>query len=131
MTFILDQAKTAVAVKPTPKPSVKESAANTAQAAALALKNILLGDRTSFDDSVDEHESDTSSTVDPLHGWSDGVSLSKSHCFLLLKPQIILHNREKESETCVVTALQAKLQSFAILDEFNAKDPVSGKVMSR
>lgn len=131
MTFVLGQAKTAVAVKPTPKPSVKESAASTAQAAALALKNILLGDRTSSDDSFEEQESDTWSTLDPLHGWCDGVSLDKSHCCLLLKPQIILHNREKESETCVVTALQAKLQSFAIMDDFNAKDPVSGKVMSR
>ncbi len=77
-------------------------------------------------------DSDSSSSIlDPLHGWSDGVSLKKGHCCLLLKPQVVLQNREKPQETCVVAALQAKLQSFTIMDDSNAKDPISGKVMSR
>ncbi|KAF9055459.1 hypothetical protein BDZ89DRAFT_1056032 [Hymenopellis radicata] len=112
VTFILDQAKAAIAVKP-------------------EAKHILIGDRADSDESFEDLDSETSSIVDPLHGWSEGVSLSKGHCCLLLKPQIILQNREKEAESCVVTALQAKLQSFSIMDDANAKDPVSGKVMSR
>ncbi len=110
---------------------MKDAAASPAQVAALALKHILIGDRADSDDSFEDLASETSSIVDPLQGWSEGVSLSKGHCCLLLKPQIILQNRAKEAESCVVTALQAKLQSFRIMDDANAKDPVSGKVMSR
>ena len=69
--------------------------------------------------------------VDPLSGWSDGVSLSKSHFCLLLKPQIVLRSETDVDHICVLAAVQAKLQTFAIMDVSNAEDPISGKVMSR
>lgn len=68
--------------------------------------------------------------VEPLDGWAEGVSLRKSHCCLLLKPQIVLRG-ETPADTCIVAAAQAKLQSFAIMDLLNLDDPISGKVMSR
>jgi hypothetical protein len=66
----------------------------------------------------------------PMDGWSEGVSLTKSHYCLLLKPQIVLRG-EVSTEACIVAAAQAKLQSFAIMDLANFDDPASGKVMSR
>lgn len=112
-----------------------EPTKKAAHAAASALKHMFVRDNSDSDseDSVEYIvDSDSSSSIlDPLHGWSDGVSLKKGHCCLLLKPQVILQNREKPQETCVVAALQAKLQSFTIMDDSNAKDPISGKVMSR
>ncbi len=67
---------------------------------------------------------------DPLDGWSDGVALRKAHCCFLLKPQVVL-KEEESGAVCVVAAVQAKLQSFAILDNANIDDPISGKIMSR
>lgn len=122
MKFIRDQAEVALANV--------SSHANTAQAAAQALRKMLIGD-SKTSDRLDTLASDSSSAFDPLKGWSDGVSLNKSHCCLLLKPQIILRNREMEEETCIGAAVQAKLQTFAVMDNANADDPVSGKVMSR
>lgn len=74
-----------------------------------------------------------SAVVDPLSGWSNGVSLRKSHFGLLLKPQIVLRSEGSGStdSVLVLAAVQAKLQSFAIMDDANAEDPISGKVMSR
>jgi hypothetical protein len=69
--------------------------------------------------------------VDPMHGWTDGVSLRKSHFCLLLKPQVVLRNIAGRESVCVLAASQAQLQSFSIMDDSNANDPVSGKVMSR
>lgn len=74
---------------------------------------------------------ETPGHLDPMNGWSEGVSVRKSYCSLLLKPQIVLRNRGEADETCVVVAVQAKLQSFAIMDDANADDPISGKVMTR
>jgi hypothetical protein len=84
-----------------------------------------------IDASMELDDRSSKGDIDPLDGWSDGVSLRKSHCCLLLKPQVVLRNRSELEETCVISALQAKLQSFAIMDELNAEDPISGKVMSR
>ena len=67
---------------------------------------------------------------DPLEGWGEGVELRKSHCCLLLKPQIILRGTGANN-TCIVAASQAKLQSYAIMDIHNSDDPISGKIMSR
>jgi hypothetical protein len=76
---------------------------------------------------------DSFNSLDPLDGWSDrdGVSSRKSHCCLLLKPQVILRDRTDGNDTCIVAAVQAKLQSFAIMDDTNVEDPITGKVMSR
>jgi hypothetical protein len=68
--------------------------------------------------------------TDPLDGWSDGVSLRKAHCCFLLKPQVVLRD-EGSGDVCVVAAVQAKMESFAILDNANIDDPISGKIMSR
>ena len=68
---------------------------------------------------------------DPMEGWSEGVSLRKSHFGLLLKPQVILKTDTKGDEACVLAAMQATLQSFAIIDKEHTEDPISGKVMSR
>ncbi|PBK72706.1 hypothetical protein ARMSODRAFT_953107 [Armillaria solidipes] len=129
--FVRDQANELLRSQP---PSTTESSTkNAAHAAASALKHMFVRDDSDSEDSTEYIvDSDSSSSIlDPLHGWSDGVSLKKGHCCLLLKPQVVLQNREKPQETCVVAALQAKLQSFTIMDDSNAKDPISGKVMSR
>jgi hypothetical protein len=75
---------------------------------------------------IDEHLD----VVDPLNGWSNGISLRKSHCCLLLKPQIVMSGQEPK-DACIVAAVQAKLQSFVIMDDSHADDPISGKIMSR
>lgn len=68
---------------------------------------------------------------DPLKGWSKGVSLRKGHFCLLLKPQIVLRSEANAESVCVLAAVQGKLQTYNIMDDANADDPVSGKVMSR
>jgi hypothetical protein len=69
--------------------------------------------------------------IDPLCGWSEGVSLRKSHFCLLLKPQIVLRSEVGADSTCILAAIQAKGQCFRIMDNLNAEDPVCGKIMSR
>lgn len=107
----------------------KHRSLGTAQAAAHALRKILSGhERKSVDDGP--HREPPIDT-DPLEGWFEGVSLRKGHCCLLLKPQIVLRDETASDQTCVVAAVQAKLQSYAIMDDSNVDDPISGKVMSR
>lgn len=101
---------------------------STALMAASAIRKMLKGDgntKTSIDINRAAFEN-----PDPMDGWSEGVSLTKSHYCLLLKPQIVLRG-ETSTEACVVAAAQAKLQSFAIMDLANFDDPASGMVMSR
>lgn len=132
MKFIRDQAKAALATARSGEKD-KDKATNSAQAAASALRKLLKGDNStkiSVDLAKDKPLPDQHRPIDPLDGWADGVSLLKSHCFLLLKPQIVLHG-EGPTDSCVVAAAQGKLQSFAIMDTLNADDPVTGKVMSR
>lgn len=68
--------------------------------------------------------------VDPLDGWAEGVTLNKSHVCLLLKPQIVMRGADAK-DTIIVTAGQAKLQIFSIMDDLHIDDPISGKVMAR
>ncbi|KAJ7047262.1 golgi-body localization protein domain-containing protein [Mycena alexandri] len=119
--FIRDQAEDVSVMAPD-----KHRSLGTAQAAAHALRKILGGHERKSVDNDPLHEAPID--LDPLDGWFDGVSLQKGHCCLLLKPQIVLRD---EAQTCVVAAVQAKLQSYAIMDDSNVDDPVSGKVMSR
>ncbi|KAJ7498810.1 golgi-body localization protein domain-containing protein [Mycena latifolia] len=100
-----------------------------AQAAAHALRKILSGHERKSLDEGPAHEAPIDSN--PLDGWFEGVSLQKGHCCLLLKPQIVLRDESTSGHTCVVAAVQAKLQSYAIMDDSNVEDPISGKVMSR
>lgn len=111
----------------------KGPAAASAQAAALAVRKILGGGdgaRTSVE-VAPEQTGEQADSNDPLKGWSEGVSLSKAHFCLLLKPQIVLRSESSAESVCVLAAVQGKLQSYDILDEANADDPVSGRVMSR
>ncbi|KZT20386.1 hypothetical protein NEOLEDRAFT_1122781 [Neolentinus lepideus HHB14362 ss-1] len=104
----------------------------SAQAAAQAFLRRLAGDdddRTSIQ--MSRQPLPQPGVVDPLGGYSDGVSLRKSHFCLLLKPQIVLRSEASTNSVCVLAAVQAKLQSFAIMDDANSEDPVSGKILTR
>ena len=69
--------------------------------------------------------------LEPLEGWSQGVSLKRSHFCVLLKPQIVLHSETSTESNCVVAAGVAKLQVNEIMDNSNVDDPICGKIMSR
>lgn len=82
----------------------------------------------------------TSGRIDPSEGWSDGVSICKSHFCLLLKPQFCLqveHRNGAKGEkdlppsTVVISATSASLQSFAVVDNEHADDPINGHIMVR
>lgn len=102
---------------------------NTAQLAASAIRRMLRGEAGKTSIEVNPQR-DVGLQIDPLDGWSDGVTLRKAHCCFLLKPQVVLRG-EGSSDVCIVAAVQAKLQSFAIMDNTNIDDPISGKIMSR
>ena len=105
-----------------------------AQAAAVAVKKLLIGDgntSTPSLDSVPHTVSRLPPNVDPLHGWAEGVSARKGHFCLLLKPQIVVRSNEDNDAVCVLAAVQGKLKTFSIMDDANVNDPVSGKVMNR
>ncbi|TFK43439.1 golgi-body localization protein domain-containing protein [Crucibulum laeve] len=128
--FIRDQADAALADDIKDDPNTVRDTSNIAQQLATAtLRKILKNDvdRTSIEISNNLPDN---ALDDPLQGWADGVSLRKSHCCLLLKPQIVLRG-EGTREACILAAAQAKMQSFAIMDIANLDDPISGKVMSR
>jgi len=127
--FIRDQAKAALAVEKAEESSKERK---TTQIAASALRKILKGDNSTkiSVDVIREKDAQPTGTTDPLDGWTDGVTLQKRHCCLLMKPQIVLRG-DTPKDACIVAAAQAKLQSFAIMDVLNIDDPVSGKVMSR
>lgn len=128
--FIRDQANAALAIEDQniDDPDKVQDTGSTAQLAASALRKMLKIDYSKS--SVEVSTEKRREAVDPLNGWSNGVSLRKSDCCLLLKPQIVMCGQESK-DTCIVAAVQAKLQAFAIMDDSNADDPVSGKVMSR
>ncbi len=107
-------------------------ATNSAQAAAQVLRKILTGDDSGKTRMSDTNPSiDDIAVVDPLKGWSEGVTLEKSHFCLLLKPQVVLRSELSHNSVCVLAALQATLQGYAVLDTTNVDDPVSGKIMTR
>lgn len=133
MKFIRDQAKAALAEPDDDVAKGRTSAVSgTAQMATTVLRKILKGDNgTKIPlDVIRSSNALSADKVDPMEGWADGVTLVKSHCCLLMKPQIILRG-EGHTDKLVVAAGQAKLQSFAIMDLLNMEDPVSGKIMSR
>ena len=108
--------------------------AASAQAAAAAVKKLLVGDGAGSTPSVEfvpQTVSKLPSAVDPLYGWAEGVSARKGHFCLLLKPQVVLRSEASAEAVCVLAAVQGKLQSYDILDDANMDDPVSGRVMSR
>lgn len=114
------------------QPKVRPSGA---QAAANALRKILIGEggpnRSNSAAEVTDANILDPDTVNPMSGWSDGVSLRKSHFCLLLKPQIVLRSESNVDSVCVLAAVQAKLQSFVVMDDSNVEDPITGKIMTR
>ncbi|KAH8113231.1 golgi-body localization protein domain-containing protein [Phellopilus nigrolimitatus] len=131
--FIRDQANAYARVSADTEEKDKKARNSTgaaAQAAAHALKKILIGsdDESNSELGIDAADLSASS---PMDGWSEGVSLNKSHFCLLLKPQIVLRSEASKDSVLVLAAVQATLQSFDILDTANISDPVSGRVMTR
>lgn len=132
--FIRDQAKSALADLLHESDGPRGPVAS-AQAAAAAVRNFLTGDGSTGVESVSYPIMEAPGAADPLDGWSQGVSLRKSDFCLLLKPQIVLRSEataESDADSvCVLAAVQGKMKSYNIMDDANADDPISGKVMSR
>lgn len=135
--FIRDQALEAIANLQHDDEEGKSrgsTAAASAQAAAQAVRKILGGGDHGQRASVElllEPNAQHPDARDPLKGWSEGVSLSRAHFCLLLKPQVVLRSETNAEAVCVLAAVQGKLQSYHVLDDANVDDPVSGRVMSR
>lgn len=138
MKFIRDQALAAIddLQKDAEQDKHKGPAASAQAAAAQAVRKILgggentSGGRTSID-ITSQPDFQNATSKDPMRGWSDGVSLRKSHFCLLLKPQVVLRSEASAESVCILAAVQGKMQSYRIMDDANADDPISGKVMSR
>jgi RNA pol II promoter Fmp27 protein domain len=113
---------------------VPKGAAGVAQAAVQALRKSLNRDYEpeGIADILDDPVEDSPPfDLEPLEGWSHGVSLKRSHFCVLLKPQIVLHSESSVESTCVLTAGLAKLHVNGIMDDSNMDDPICGKIMSR
>lgn len=134
--FIRDQAETLMPRPNDQNADKMKTSVNAAQAAASALRRILTRERGSTSLDIQSEVPPVPLEVNPLDGWEEGVILRKSHFCLLLKPQIILLNTESsngiaEASTVVLAAVQAKLQSFKIMDASNLEDAVSGTIITR
>ncbi|THH02741.1 hypothetical protein EW026_g149 [Hermanssonia centrifuga] len=134
--FIRDQALTAIHnfehenIEPDKH---RGHATGVAQTATQAVRKILGGGDGGPSTSVESSSEPlfhTPDNRDPLKGWSKGVSLRKGHFCLLLKPQLILRSETSTESVCVLTAVQGNLQTYHIMDDVNADDPVSGKIMN-
>lgn len=131
--FIRDQAATLSQLSTDTQEKEKRGRNPTglaAQAAAQAIRKILIGDEE-VPTVINTAGTDDTDVFNPMEGWSEGVSLEKSHFCLLLKPQVVLRSDVSPDSICIMAAVQATLQSFAILDIANAEDPISGRVMTR
>jgi hypothetical protein len=98
---------------------------------AQALRKMLIGEEGEKRNVRISDEPSQTKLFDPLSGWTEGVALQKSHFFVLLKPQIILRGSDPSNGVCILAAIQAQLQSYAILDTANLNDPVTGRIMAR
>ncbi|KAJ2930173.1 hypothetical protein H1R20_g6917, partial [Candolleomyces eurysporus] len=126
--FIRDQANAKVDAD---SGAEKEKIDSMAELASATWRKILKGDTSKPSLEIRREKPDrTIGQGDPLDGWAEGVALNKSHCCLLLKPQFVLRGPEPK-DTCIVTAGQARLLSYSVMDILNMNDPISGKVMSR
>jgi hypothetical protein len=108
-----------------------------AQAAAQVLKKMLTReDRGGGDDYSEKGETTRDRTTfndfNPAAGWSSPeISINSSHSCLLINPSVVLHSDGITDATVVLVAGQASLQSYAVVDNSNAHDPVNGRIMSR
>ncbi|KAG6896106.1 hypothetical protein C0992_010275 [Termitomyces sp. T32_za158] len=132
--FIRDQAEAALDDDSDTEESPGRSWEGTTDAAqmASAFRKIFKGDhgKTSVEVSSQGRINRPPEKFNALDGWSEGVSLRKSHFCLLLNPQIAMRG-EGPKDSIILAAGQARLQVFTIMDNNNVDDPVSGKVMSR
>jgi hypothetical protein len=130
--FIRDQAEATVQ-QSKEKHRIREVAAAGAQNAANALRKFLVPDNNPRMSTLISNNISNlvSGAVNPMDGWSDGISLWKGHFCLFLKPQIVLRSEANMESVCVLAAVDVKLQSFAIMDDANVEDPVAAKVMTR
>ncbi|EIW82107.1 hypothetical protein CONPUDRAFT_81652 [Coniophora puteana RWD-64-598 SS2] len=128
--FIRDQAEAIMSLNVPDEQEKGKGASKPAQVAADALRRIFAPDGSSLSVNIDDDFSGAAS-VDPLAGWDEGVLLQKSHFCLLLKPQIVLRSEAQAEAVSVLAAVQAKVQTFQIMDLSNLEDPVSGRIMSR
>ncbi|KAI0081718.1 hypothetical protein K474DRAFT_1133165 [Panus rudis PR-1116 ss-1] len=104
---------------------------NGAQAAAMAVRKMFTGETGTHPAVESMPASDFVDGIDPMSGWSEGVSLQKSHFCLLLKPQIVLKSEADADAVTIMAAVQGKLQTYGIVDVTHADDPVSGTVLTR
>ncbi|KDQ20607.1 hypothetical protein BOTBODRAFT_124283 [Botryobasidium botryosum FD-172 SS1] len=107
--------------------------ATRVSAAAHTLRKMLLRDDRAELPEDKEAGGRCSSTAifDPSSGWSDDVSIKKSHFCLLLKPQISLQSEHEGGSVLTLGAMSASLQTFTIMDEQHADDAVTGHIMNR
>lgn len=132
LKFIRDQADAALAVDKAQVNDEVHDSSDAAQVAASALRRLLKVENTtnSPEISLAAQPASELDKVEPLRGWSTGVSLRQAHCCHLLNPQVVMRG-DPESRACIIAAILAKVQSYAIMDNAHIDDPVSGKVMSR
>ncbi|KAE9390838.1 hypothetical protein BT96DRAFT_945838 [Gymnopus androsaceus JB14] len=103
--------QTNLAIKGIVDSSGHHKSPNPAQAAASAIQKILVGDAFKSGDGAKSHNAtEMPGCLDPMNGW--------------LEAQIVLRNQAEADKTCIVAAVQAKIQSFANFD-----DPITGKVI--
>ncbi|TCD68203.1 hypothetical protein EIP91_011375 [Steccherinum ochraceum] len=120
--FIRDQAKTAI--ENLEAEAEKQPAASGAQAAAMAVRKMFIGESTEATIvQTDVDDEPVEAATDPMAGWDEGVFLRKSHFCLLLKPQIVLRSETSAESVLIMAAVQGKLQTYAIMDITNADDP--------
>jgi len=125
--FIRDQA-TGLQLEDTRENTIKRRTR-----AAQAVRRIISGeDKTKGETSLRSTKDRTSlSETDPLYGWDQGVTETRSHLCLLLKPQIVLRSEKNSRSSLVLVADNVILRNYGILDTLNANDPVSGFIMQR
>ena len=131
--FIRDQAKAALSTERVGGEDSDHHSIDTAHVAAAALRRLLKVDtnKSSSEISLAAQPAPSLDEINPLRGWSEGVTLRKSHCCLLLNPQFVLRGDNDDDKACIVAGILAKVQSYGIMDNANRDDPVSGKIMSR
>jgi hypothetical protein len=120
-------------------PSITRAKAGTAVAAGLL--RMFAGD---YEPEVVESEHDSKRptrsfihldgarpTADPFEGLSDDFLIRKSHCFVLLQPQIALKSNIDSESVVILGANMLDLQMFSVLDKQDIDDPVNARVMRR
>ncbi|TFK75811.1 hypothetical protein BDN72DRAFT_809463 [Pluteus cervinus] len=128
--FIRDQAKVSLSSEWLQHEEGSRHSTDPAQMAASAIRRLLKVDTPKSSTESMPRPAPLFDSMDPFRGWSEGISVRKAHCCLLLNPQIVMRG-EPNGKACVVAAILTKVQSYGIMDNTNLDDPISGKIMSR